>query len=117
MACASTLGFPCHAHGAACQRPTPGLAPKTVKNVHRMVHGALPDAVAWGYTASNPAVHAQLPREKRRRQRRQGDVWTPEQFTAWLRIAVADRDADMWVLAATTGARRSELARVTDTQR
>jgi integrase len=88
----------------------PGLAPKTVKNAHRMLHSALADAVAWGYVDSNPAVHAQLPREKRRRQRRKGDVWTPEQFTAWLRIAVVDRDAGMWVLAATTGARRSELA-------
>ena len=89
---------------------TPGPAPKTVKNVHRMPHSALADAVAWGYIASNPAAHAQLPRETRRGRRRKGDVWTPEQFTAWLRIAVADRDAGVWVLAATTGDRRSELA-------
>jgi integrase len=81
-----------------------------VKNVHRMLHSALAYAVAWGYIASNPAVHAQRPREKGRGLRRKGDVWTPEQFTAWLRVAVADRDAGMWVLAATTGARRSELA-------
>jgi integrase len=89
---------------------TPGLAPKTVKNVHRMLHSALSDAAAWGYIASNPGVHAALPRERRRGRRRKGDVWTPEQFTAWLRVAVDDRDAGMWVLAATTGARRSELA-------
>jgi integrase len=89
---------------------TPGLAAKTVKNAHRMLHSALADAVAWGYIVSNPAQHAQLPREKRRRQRRKGEVWTPQQFTTWLRIAVADRDSGVWVLAATTGARRSELA-------
>ena len=37
---------------------TPGLAPKTVKNVHRMMHRALADAVAWRYIEYNPAEHA-----------------------------------------------------------
>ncbi len=91
---------------------SPGLAPKTVKNVHRMLHRALSDAVAWRYMEYNPAQHAALPREKRkgRRQRRRGTTWTPEQLTAWLKVAIADRDAGMWVLATTTGMRRSELA-------
>lgn len=90
----------------------PGLAVKTVKNVHRMLHRALSDAVAWRYIEYNPAQHAALPREKRkgRRKRRRGSTWTPEQLTAWLKVAIEDRDAGIWVLAATTGMRRSELA-------
>lgn len=90
---------------------SPGLAVKTVKNVHRMLHRALSDAVAWRYIEYNPAQHAALPREKRQgRKRRRGSTWTPEQLTAWLKVALEDRDAGMWVLAATTGERRSELA-------
>ena len=40
----------------------PGLALKTVRNVHGMLQRALRDAVAWEYLLSNPAVHAVLPR-------------------------------------------------------
>lgn len=89
---------------------SPGLATKTVKNVHRMMHRALADAVAWRYIDYNPAEHAALPREKRKGSRLRGATWTPEQLAAWLKVAVQDRDAGMWVLAATTGMRRSELA-------
>lgn len=90
-----------------------GLAPKTVKNIHRflrLVHAA---GVAWGYIGSSPAEHAALPREKRKsksKRKRQGNTWTPEQMRTWLKVATDDRDAAMWVLVATTGARRSELA-------
>jgi integrase len=89
---------------------TPGLAPKTVKNVHRMMHRALADAVAWRYIEYNPAEHAALPRESRKGTRQRGTTWTPDELAAWLAVAVDDRDAAIWVLAATTGMRRSELA-------
>ena len=89
---------------------SPGLAPKTVKNVHRMLHRALADAVAWRYLEYNPAEHASLPRESRKGTRNRGITWTPEELAAWLAVAVQDRDAGIWVLAATTGMRRSELA-------
>lgn len=90
----------------------PGLATKTVKNVHRMLHRALADAVAWRYIEFNPAEHAALPRERRtnKRPRQRGATWTQEQLLVWLKVAAEDRDAGMWVLAATTGMRRSELA-------
>jgi integrase len=88
-----------------------GLAPKTVKNVHRMLHRAFADAVAWDYLVSNPAEHASLPREQRR-ERTRPKPWTVDELTAWLRLALSDRFAAMWLLAATTGMRRSELAGV-----
>jgi len=87
-----------------------GLAPKTVKNVHRMLHRAFVDAVAWDYMVSNPAEHASLPREQRRMSRNRPKPWTVDELTAWLRLALSDRFAALWLLAATSGMRRSELA-------
>lgn len=89
-----------------------GLAPKTVKNVHRMLHRAFSDAVAWRYLDFNPAAHASLPRQRRTGKRRKGATWTPDELTSWLKVATKDRDAALWVLAATTGMRRSGLAGV-----
>lgn len=87
-----------------------GLAPKTVKNVHRMLHRAFVDAVAWDYMVANPAEHASLPREQRRLSRNRPQPWTVDELTAWLRLALSDRFAALWLLAATSGMRRSELA-------
>jgi integrase len=85
-----------------------GLAPKTVKNVHRMLHRAFADAVAWRYLAFNPAEHAVPPRGRSVRPK----PWTAEHLVRFLEVAQGDRFYAMWVLAATTGMRRSELAHV-----
>jgi integrase len=87
-----------------------GLAPKTVRNIHRMLHRAFKDAVAWDYLGFNPAEHASLPRIGRAGRTRTTAPWTVDELAAWLRVALTDRFAGMWVLAATTGMRRSELA-------
>jgi integrase len=57
----------------------------------------------------NPAEHASLPREQRRGRTRP-KPWTVDELAAWLRVALSDRFAALWLLAATTGMRRSELA-------
>ncbi|HEX6403929.1 MAG TPA: tyrosine-type recombinase/integrase [Pseudonocardiaceae bacterium] len=88
-----------------------GLAAKTVKNVHRMLHRAFKDAVAWDYLAQNPAEHASLPRQQRGGHTRP-KPWTVDELATWLRVALSDRFAALWLLAATTGMRRSELAGV-----
>jgi integrase len=88
---------------------TRGLAPKSVKNVHRLLHRALGDAVAWQYLSMNPAEHASVPRDRGARRNRP-QPWTLDELAAWLHAALTDRFAGMWVLAATTGMRRSELA-------
>jgi integrase len=90
---------------------SPGLTPKSVKNVHRLIHRAFSDAVAWQYISANPAEHASLPRD-RRGGRARPVTWTIDELAAWLRVALTDRFVGMWVLAATTGMRRSELAGV-----
>jgi hypothetical protein len=48
--------------GRVAQPKPTGLAPKTVKNVHRLLHRAFKDAVAWNYMTFNPAEHASVPR-------------------------------------------------------
>jgi integrase len=97
--------------GRIPQPKSAGLAPKTVKNIHRMLHRAFKDAVAWNYLVFNPAEHASLPRDARSGRNRP-KPWTLDELAAWLRVALDDRFAGMWVLAATTGLRRSELAGV-----
>jgi integrase len=90
---------------------SPGLSAKTVRNVHVVMSKALHDAVAWGYLPTNPTEHAVVPKIHKLSDSRK--VWTVEELGRWLDVALQDRFAGMWVLAATTGMRRSELAGVT----
>jgi integrase len=89
-----------------------GLSVKSVKNVHGLIRRAFRDAVAWEYLISNPAVHAVLPRARSGRPVQRHALWSVEQLGRWLTLAMTDRYDGLWVLAATTGMRRSELAGV-----
>jgi integrase len=82
-----------------------GLAPKTVRNVHVMLHKALADSVAWRLVAENVAVHARPPRVTRTRPA----VWTVAQLGAFLASVRDDRFYALYLASATTGMRRSEL--------
>lgn len=83
-----------------------GLSPKTVQNVHRMLHRALRDAVKWGQLPRNYAEDAEPPRASRPRP----TIWTPEQLGQFVRHVRDDRFYALWLLVATTGLRRGELA-------
>jgi integrase len=82
------------------------MAPRTVQNVHAILHRALKDAMRWGYAARNVADAVDppkgLPAERQ--------VWTPEQLRAFLSHVRDDRLYAAWLLVATTGLRRAELA-------
>jgi integrase len=82
-----------------------GLEPKTVRNVHVMLHAALANAVKWRYVVENVAEHVKPPKVRRRRP----TVWTPAQLRAFLTFVRADRFYALFLLAATTGLRRGEL--------
>jgi integrase len=82
-----------------------GLAAKTVRNVHVLIHRALRDAVRWGYTVRNVADAADPPKAKTA----ELQVWTPGQLRAFLIHVRQDRHYAAWLLAATTGMRRGEL--------
>jgi integrase len=83
-----------------------GLKPKTVKNVHALIHRALEDAVDQGLMTRNVAA----PRSARppKLEKIERGVWAPESLRAFLAAMAADRLAALWLLLATTGLRRSE---------
>jgi integrase len=84
----------------------PGLDPKTVVNTHRMLHRAWEDFVAWGWAKRNVVNDAHPPRVVRKGRK----VWTVAQLRTFLQSARSDRFFALWVLEATSGMRRCELA-------
>jgi integrase len=83
-----------------------GLAPKSVRNIHGVLHAALRDAVRWGYLPRNVAAGADLPK----RMTPEMHVWSPEQLRAFLDQVWDDPLYAAWLLLATTGMRRGEVA-------
>ena len=84
----------------------PGLEPKTVVNTHRMLHRAWEDFTTWGWAKRNVVSDAHPPRVPRKGRK----VWTVSQLQAFLRRSRHDRFFALWVLEATSGMRRCELA-------
>jgi integrase len=79
-----------------------------VASVHVMLRRAFRDATAWRYINTNPVAAAEPPRVDTGEHR----TWTPTQLTTFLELARHDRLYAMWLLLATTGVRRSEVAGV-----
>lgn len=84
---------------------SPGLAPKTVRNIHTMIHRALADAVAWKYIRDNPASRVKPPKKPRSRR----PVWNSAQAQTFLRSIADDRFAALFLLEVTTGVRRGQI--------
>jgi integrase len=83
----------------------PGLAPKTVRNIHAFVHRALVDAVNWKYITDNPASRVKPPR----RPRTGRQVWQTEEIQKFLLSVRDDRFAALFLLELTTGIRRGQV--------
>ena len=94
------------AQEVARKKLMPGLEPKTVVNTHRMLHRAWADFTAWGWVKRNVLSEAHPPRVPRKGRK----VWAVPELQAFLRRARADRFFALWVLEATSGIRRCELA-------
>jgi integrase len=82
-----------------------GLAPKTVRNVHSMLHKAFADAVRWGHVPRNPVSLAAPPKPVPPETK----VWSPEQLRAFVEFTKNDRLAAAWLLLVMTGMRRGEV--------
>ena len=82
-----------------------GLAPKTVQNTHGVIHKALADAVGQGLLSRNVASRAELPRA----QRPETETWTADELRRFLVQAESHRLYAAWMLACSTGMRRSEV--------
>ena len=83
-----------------------GLSLKTLANLHGIIHKALADAVRQGIVVRNVADAVESPRGRRAEQK----VWTPEQLRTFLQHLAEDRLYAAWLLFATTGMRRGEVA-------
>lgn len=86
-----------------------GLAIATRRQTHAILHRALRDAVRWGRLTRNPADLADPPALARTRVQ----AWTASELARFLDHVRDDRLYPLWRLAATTGARRGELAGLT----
>jgi integrase len=80
--------------GIIPKQMTRGLASKTVRNIHAMIHRALVDAVAWKYINDNPASNIKPPKRPRTRRK----VWKPDQIQAFLSLCstIGSRRCSCW---------------------
>lgn len=87
------------------------LSLKTVREVHVVLHRALEDAVRWDYLASNPADRANAPSATAAKNQRKKAIrtWTAAEVERFARVNVGHALYPLWLLAASTGMRRSEL--------
>jgi integrase len=87
------------------------LALKSVREIHVALHRALEDAVRWNYLRENPATRANPPSATAVRNARKQAIrtWTAEQVEQFA-TQIADHPFfALWLLAASTAMRRSEL--------
>ena len=90
-------------------RKRAALAPKTVKNIHGVLHRALMQAERIGYLQSNPADHCALPRIVK------PDIKTleDEQIMEFMKIASKDRYGDLLMVDLFSGLRQGEIIGLT----
>ena len=81
-----------------------GLAPKTVKNIHGILHKALQQAVANGYIKANPADHCILPRAVRRELKPMDE----DMISAFLKAIQGHQFEDLFIVTLFTGMREGE---------
>ena len=82
-----------------------GLSPRTVHHIHAVIRRALGAAVRWQLLARNVADLADPPQGAKTSMR----VWSSAEVAAFLASVREDRLYGVYVLALTTGMRRSEL--------
>lgn len=89
-----------------------GLSPTTVRRVHTMLRKALNDAVRWGRIARNPAPLADPPpmRTVNAARRRAMRTWSQQDLRRFLEATADHPLHTLWLVAASTGLRRSEIA-------
>ena len=87
----------------------PGLAPKTVKCIHGILHKALQTAVKVGYLRFNPADSTELPRS----QRREIKPLDGEAIGAFMNAVQGHRFEPIYLTMLFTGLRRAETCGLT----
>lgn len=83
----------------------PGLSPKSVKNVHGILHSALQQAVAIGYLRFNASDACTLPRKERMELTPLDEI----QIAAFLKAIKGHTFEDLFTVALFTGMREGEV--------
>ncbi len=96
---------------AAPRQVNKALSPSTVRRVHATLHRALRDAVRSHLLTLNPADDVEMPQAVSHD--RALAAWNSEQLKKFLVSLDGDRLRPLWLLYATTGARRGELLGLT----
>ncbi len=88
-----------------------GLSPTTVRDLHRRLRKAFADAVRWGLMERNPGDLADPPSPKVAASARRAamQTWDEDELRTFLEATSADPLGTLWLVAAMTGLRRSEL--------
>jgi integrase len=94
-----------HLHALYNQKLEEGLSPKTVQNLHSIVHRTLNKAVKWGLVNYNISDKAEAPKY----QKKEMKTWTGEQVKRFLSYMENDRWWTLYVLACGTGMREGEI--------
>lgn len=87
----------------------PGLAPKTIKCIHGILHKALQQAIAVGYLRANPTEACSLPRVERK----EIHPLDNEDIQKFLQAIRGHRYEALYITALFTGLRRGELCGLT----
>lgn len=87
------------------QEGKPGLSPKTVKNIHGILHKALQKAVLNGYIRFNPANDCELPQ----RIKKELQPLDETQITAFLKAIRGNPYEDLYIVTLFTGMREGEV--------
>lgn len=82
-----------------------GLAPKTVKNIHGVLHSALQQAIANDYIRHNPTEACKLPKVVRP----EIHPLEPDEISTMLQEAEKDDYGNLFIVAMFTGMRQGEL--------
>ena len=105
----TTAGHTCSVNACAPERHG-GLAPKTVRNVHGMLHRALAQAGERGHVRTNVAALANPPSARDARDAAvRHDIWDAATLGRFLSRVRSDSLHPALRLIATTGARRGEV--------
>ncbi len=86
-----------------------GLSPKTIKNIHGVLHKALQQAVLIGYIRFNPADACILPRIEKSKI----TPFDDDQISAFLKACKGNRFETLFVVTLFTGVREGEILGLT----
>lgn len=86
-----------------------GLSPKTIKNVHGVLHKALDKALKIGYINFNPANLCELPRVEKKEIK----PLSNENIKVFLRALEAEEFKNLYLVALFTGMRQGEILGLT----